>query len=170
MPRLTVFALTAFGLALALSACSSDDSYPTSTAVVSRADDAATTEFQTVTDAYDLYNTGDIEAWVEVRDAGSDWPPDVDRVEGMEELRQEAQARYDLGARYLETECVSHGEMNWPGIADEGLASGYHFTCDGIYILDFENPDLTSIVKGLNWVVKDGVVVAVNSLPFGPRR
>jgi hypothetical protein len=163
MPRLTVFAVFAIGLMLVLSACSSDDSYPTSTAVVSGADDATAAEFQTVNDTYDLYNTGDIEAWVEVRDAGSVWPADVDRDAAMEEIVQGEQANYDGGARYVETECVSHGLDDWPEIADEGLASGHYFTCNAVYTLDYENSDLTGVVDRFDWVVTDGVVVAVSS-------
>jgi hypothetical protein len=34
---------------------------------------------------------------------------------------------------------------------------------DAVYTLDFENPDLAGVVDRLNWVVNDGVVVAVNS-------
>jgi hypothetical protein len=163
MRRLTVFALTAIALTVVLSACSSDDSYPTSTAVVSGADDAATAAFQTVNDAYDLYNTGDIEGWVEVRDAGSVWPPEFDRDEGMEEIRQEEQANYDGGARYVETECVTNGLGDWPEIADDEIVSGYFFVCNAVYTLNYQDPDLAGVAERFNWVVNDGVVVAVNS-------
>ena len=165
MRRPAFLALSAVPMAmLILSACSSDDTYPTSTAVVSGAeDDAATAAFQTVNDAYDLYNTGDIETWVEVRDSGSDWPSEEIRAEELPLLQQEIQASYDAGSRYVETECVSHGLGDWPDVADSGLATGYYFTCEAVLTSDFEDPDASEVHKAFNWVVNDDVVVAVNS-------
>lgn len=149
---------------LLLPACGSDDAYPTSTAVVTGAeDDTATEQFQAVDEAYDLYNTGDVEAWVEVRDSGSQWPSDEDRTEGMEKLRQQVQANYDAGSRYVETECVSHGFDDWEGVADGALATGYYFTCEAVLTSDFEDSDATKVSESFNWVVNEGVVVAVNS-------
>ena len=166
MFRRTIFAVLSIGLILVVSACG--DSYPTSTAVVTGADDAATAAFQTVNDSYDLYNTGEIEAWVEVRDAGSVWPDCVDVEAEMEEIIKEDQTFYDNGARYVDTVCVSLGLGDWPDIADEGIAAGYYFTCDAVVTRDFEDSTRTTVVEAFNWVVNDGVVVAVNSDIKGP--
>ena len=166
MFRRTIFTVLSIGLILVVSACG--DSYPTSTAVVTGADDAATAAFQTVNDSYDLYNTGDIEAWVEVRDAGSVWPDGVDVEAEKEEIVKEDQTFYDNGARFVDTVCVSLGLGDWPDIADEGIAAGYYFTCDAVVTRDFEDATRTTVVEAFNWVVNDGVVVAVNSDLKGP--
>ena len=157
--------LTAIVVALALTAagCGTDDTYPTSTAVVSEADGPAKEAFEVVSDSYDLYNTGEIETWVEVRDRGSDWPSEEIRSEGMEEIRQVEQARWAAGARYVETECVSHVLDDWPDIADSGVATGYYFTCLAVLTDNNEDADAFRRRDRFTWVVDDGVVVAVNS-------
>ena len=138
-------------------------SYPTSTAVLSGAEDeAAAGAFQAVNDAYDLFNTGNIEAWVEVRDLGSYWASEELRAIRTPGFTLEEQAKYDAGARYVETECVSHGLGDWPDVADDGLATGYYFTCDAVLTSDFEDSAATRNVESFNWVVNDGAVVAVN--------
>lgn len=96
-----------------------------------------------------------------MQDSGSVWPSEEQRTEGMEQWRIQDQEIYDAGARYVDTECVSHGLGDWDGVADEGLATGYWFTCEAGWISDSE--DTTTDVEPFNWVVTDGVVVAVNS-------
>lgn len=164
MRRSTLVALLAVPIAvLVLSACSSDDTYPTSTAVVSGADDAAAAAFQVVNDTYDLFNTGDIEAWVEVRDSGSAWPSEEVRSREMPAIIEEAQSKYDEGSRYVETECVSQGLGSWPGVADEGDVTGYYFTCTTALTKESAGRGLSQVDEFYKWVVNEGVVVAVTS-------
>jgi hypothetical protein len=150
-------------LALTAAGCGTDAAYPTSTAVVSEADGAATDAFEVVSDSYDLYNTGELEAWVEVREKGSSWSPDVVPSEVLEDERRRNQSWWNVGARYVETECVSHGLDDWWDIADSGVATGYYFTCLTVLTDNYEDADARQQSEAFNWVVNDGVVVAVNS-------
>jgi hypothetical protein len=136
---------------------------PISGAVVSGADGAATAAFEAVSGAYDLYNLGNMEEWTEVRDSGSVWPSEPQRTVGIVEWRADAQREYDAGGRYVATECVSKGLGDWPDIADEGVATGYYFTCESVWKKRYEDPETPVLYETFNWVVNDGVVVAVNS-------
>jgi hypothetical protein len=61
--------------------------------------------------------------------------------------------------------CAAYGQLcpseTEPQHADEPCRESEE--TDAVYTLDFENPDLAGVVDRLNWVVNDGVVVAVNS-------
>jgi hypothetical protein len=132
--------------------------------VVSEADTAAeAAAFEPVRRAYDLYNLGKIGEWVEVRDSGSVWPSEEQRTEGMEERRMEERVGYEAGFRYVDTECVSNGLGDWPGVADDGAVTGYYFTCESVWTRHDENLEAFAVYESFNWVVNDGAVAAVNS-------
>jgi hypothetical protein len=131
--------------------------------VLSDGDDAAAVQFERVSHAYDLYNVGSIDAWVEVRDRGSAWPSDEARRGGLDLEREAVTEQYEAGSRYIDTTCVSHGFGEWLDIADDRPTSGYYFTCQSIRTLDHEDPDASRELEVFSWVVSNGKVTAVSS-------
>jgi hypothetical protein len=139
-------------IAVALGGCSS-----------SSADEGVTDKdsaLAVVEDAFELYNSGDAEAWSEVRDLGSWHDTDEDRQEMLDWLSDRTQEEIDAGARYEDIECVSEGLGEWP-VADAGPVAGYYFLCDTTFVSDFAER-----AERFEWVVSegpDGAVIAVRS-------
>jgi hypothetical protein len=113
-----------------------------------------------IENAHELYNSGDAEAWTEVRDRGSWYATDDDRQEMLDSMSDRTQAEIDAGARYEDIECVSEGPGEWP-VADAGPVAGYYFICETTFV-----SDSTQRAEQFEWVVsqgRDGAVVAVRS-------
>jgi hypothetical protein len=110
----------------------------------------------TIEAAYAVYNTGDFDAWMEVRDRGSSYRSEADRLDALEWIRAREGPPMEAGARFEDIECLSHGEGSWP-VPDRGEAEGWYFTCDATHVLG----DGSSEEATLDWVVDDGEVVAV---------
>jgi hypothetical protein len=117
--------------------------------------------------AYQLYNSGDLEGWIEVRNRGSFFASEEDREGIMEWARDLYGGEMEAGAQYEELGCTSHGLGEWP-VADTGPVTGYYFTCDSEWISGTQDP--TSQVNHFEWVVSegpDGAVVAVRTSGAG---
>lgn len=119
-----------------------------------------------IENAYELWNSGDAVAWVEVRERGSFWESDEQRTEVLSEVLGWVEDRmtvYDV--RYTEIDCESQGFGEWPGVADPGLpvAEGYYFICETE--VTSANPEF-EVTEVFNWVVAEGEVIAVNSEEF----
>lgn len=112
----------------------------------------------TVEAAYDAFNAGDVETWIEIRDRGSWHETDEDREAVLAAMGDQNTALVAAGARYEDIQCESLGDGEWP-VADEGPVSGYSFTCD-TNLVDDEG---TVYSEAFEWVVRDGEVVAVRS-------
>jgi hypothetical protein len=149
------------------------------TACGDSADDGATTEAQpsgvvdeesalaVIEAAYELYNTGDLEAWIEVRNRGSYFATEEDRQEILDWSRDLYGGEMEAGARYEDVECVSEGLGEWP-VADTGPVAGYYFTCAAPWASSPQ--DTAGQVNYFEWVVSegpDGAVVAVRTSGAG---
>jgi hypothetical protein len=129
-------------------------------------DPAAAEAFAAVEEAYAVYNSGDPEAWGEIRSAGSFF----ETPEAMERDRAFWVDTYGAfmaaGSRLQVDDCVSHGFGEWPGIADEELptAPGFWFTCRVTETITFfESGGIDLRPEEWEWVVADGEIVAVTS-------
>lgn len=115
-----------------------------------------------VEEAYAAFNSGDVERWVEVREAGSYFASEEDREESAVWLTGVTEAQVAAGAEFTEIECESLGEGEWSGIADGEVAQGFHITCETVLTpetVEFAGPTV------FEWVVADDTVVAVTSVP-----
>jgi hypothetical protein len=108
--------------------------------------------------AYDSFNNGDAEAWVEIRDRGSVYSSELAREINLETRRAEAVGDYEDGERYEDIQCESQGEGEWP-VADDGNVSGYYITCDTSRVGE------QGLIQqeAFEWVVEDREVVAVRT-------
>jgi hypothetical protein len=162
-----------FVLALGMTACGGS------------ADEGATTEAPTSTEtrptgvadeesalavidaAYELYDSGDLEGWIDVRNRGSHFATEDDRQEILDWERDLYGGEMEGGARYGDVECVSEGLGEWP-IADTGPVVGYYFACDAPWTPGSQ--DLGARVDHFEWVVSEGpngTVVAVRTSGSG---
>ena len=109
--------------------------------------------------AYESFNDGDVDVWVEIRDRGSAYPSEEDRAEVLAAMRTEVEDMTQNGWQYVDVACESQGEGEWP-VADEGNVSGTYVACDTTLVSD---DGTTQYGEAFEWVVHDGEVVAVTS-------
>lgn len=114
-----------------------------------------------VESAYSMFNAGDLEGWIQVRDTGSFYATEEDRDSGFEYMRNQIGPLMDQGARYQDISCESQGYGDWP-VADQGLdvPVGYYFVCDTVLRVDATGFERS---EQFEWVVADGEVQAVRS-------
>jgi hypothetical protein len=124
----------------------------------SEGDDPEAAALSTVEAAYEAFNSGDVDTWVEIRDRGSFYATEEDRAEVAEYMAEQVTPEMEGGARYEGIQCESMGDGEWP-VADEGLVEGYYFTCDTTYV-DSAGDEYP---EAFEWVVADGEVIAVRS-------
>jgi hypothetical protein len=117
-----------------------------------------------VDQAYAAFNSGDVERWVEMREPGSFFATEEDRAESAAWMSEVAEEQVASGAQFTDIECTSHGEGEWPDVADPGVPTpiGIYITCATIL-----TPET---VRGagrvaFEWVIADDAVVAVMSTP-----
>lgn len=114
--------------------------------------------------AYAAFNSGNAQKWVEIRDAGSYYESDADRIAAQASAVTQTQEAINHGAQYTQITCTSHGPGQWSGIAHEGLpvAVGLNITCTTVLT---PQTVIGSGPQSFEWVVANGVVVAVTSNP-----
>jgi len=123
----------------------------------SAGDDPEAAAQEVVDAAYATFNSGDVDAWVEIRVLGSYFADDDKRDQSMAMMHTTMGAEMEGGAKYQDISCESHGDGDWP-VADTGDVAGYYFTCSTVLAEgDSEVPE------NFEWVVADGQVVAVRS-------
>lgn len=110
-----------------------------------------------VESAYESFNNGDMDAWVEIRNRGSQFGTEQEREDALDRMRHSVGAQIDAGARYTGITCESRGFGEWP-VADAGSVSGYYFTCDTTRVTGS-----AEIAEAFEWVVDGGKVIAVRS-------
>lgn len=114
--------------------------------------------------AYELYNAGDLEGWIEVRNQGSAFASDEDRQQILDWEREMYGSEMEAGAQYEELGCTSQGLGEWP-VADTGAVAGYYFTCASRWVSGTDES-----LNQFEWVVSegpDGAVVAVRTSGAG---
>jgi hypothetical protein len=121
-------------------------------------DDPEAAALSTVEAAYETFNSGDVDTWVEIRQGGSAFASDEERAEVAEDMADEITPEMEGGARYEGIQCESMGYGEWPA-ADEGPVEGYYLTRDTTYV-DSAGDEYP---EAFEWVVADGEVIAVRS-------
>lgn len=139
--------LSVFGLlGLVVSGCGSSEG------------DSEQAALEVVEGAYEAFNIGDVDEWVDVRDRGSSYETSEEQAEMVAYLRDLVVSQVDGGARFENIECESLGDGEWP-VADAGPVEGYYFECDTVFV---NSAGVESLIA-YEWVVADGEVVAVRS-------
>jgi hypothetical protein len=121
--------------------------------------------FRLVAAAYQSYNDGDGEAWVEIRDRGSFHRSPSDAEASLEEGQAVFAAASALGSRIDVLGCFSRGSGEWPFLGDWRLPTpaGYWFCCETARTDAFHALSGVPLAEVFDWVVADGEVVAVAS-------
>ncbi len=113
-----------------------------------------------INEAFTAFNFGDVERWVAMRDPGSQYATDEQRAASLDEATRWTRSQMAAGAQFTKIQCHSHGEGEWPGIADSGRAEGHYVTCDAVLSPDTVGGGGEMEFK---WVIAHGDVVAVTS-------